>query len=120
MLLFLMIRRPPRSTRTDPLFPYTTLFRSIGSGRPSGKTAPAISPPRPFDRRREQRRKAGRARGRLFCGGRSRPRERNGPAGDPPLHNADEQIGSAHVLTTITNAHNVFRILLEKKKLITK
>src|SRR3546814_3273182 len=25
---FLMIRRPPRSTRTDPLFPYTTLFRS--------------------------------------------------------------------------------------------
>src|SRR3546814_14939379 len=29
--LFLMIRRPPRSTRTDTLFPYTTLFRS-GSG----------------------------------------------------------------------------------------
>src|SRR3546814_4008974 len=28
-LFFLMIRRPPRSTRTDTLFPYTTLFRSI-------------------------------------------------------------------------------------------
>src|SRR3546814_3687082 len=29
-----MIRRPPRSTRTDTLFPYTTLFRSIAwSGR---------------------------------------------------------------------------------------
>src|SRR3546814_14782416 len=27
-LFFLMIRRPPRSTRTDTLFPYTTLFRS--------------------------------------------------------------------------------------------
>src|SRR3546814_2540736 len=27
----LMIRRPPRSTRTDTLFPYTTLFRSVGS-----------------------------------------------------------------------------------------
>src|SRR3546814_4301145 len=27
-----MIRRPPRSTRTDTLFPYTTLFRSSGSG----------------------------------------------------------------------------------------
>src|SRR3546814_19725860 len=27
---FLMIRRPPRSTRTDTLFPYTTLFRSNG------------------------------------------------------------------------------------------
>src|SRR3546814_16751381 len=25
-----MIRRPPRATRTDTLFPYTTLFRSIG------------------------------------------------------------------------------------------
>src|SRR3546814_1253883 len=27
-----MIRRPPRSTRTDTLFPYTTLFRSPGKG----------------------------------------------------------------------------------------
>src|SRR3546814_6888057 len=30
-----MIRRPPRSTRTDTLFPYTTLFRSNASPRPS-------------------------------------------------------------------------------------
>src|SRR3546814_4050838 len=30
VLFFLMIRRPPRSTRTDTLFPYTTLFRSGG------------------------------------------------------------------------------------------
>src|SRR3546814_1292491 len=32
-----MIRRPPRSTRTDTLFPYTTRFRSVGpprKGRP--------------------------------------------------------------------------------------
>src|SRR3546814_14388973 len=29
-----MIRRPPRSTRTDTLFPYTTLFRSLVYGRP--------------------------------------------------------------------------------------
>src|SRR3546814_9685463 len=28
-----MIRRPPRSTRTDTLFPYTTLFRSLKEGR---------------------------------------------------------------------------------------
>src|SRR3546814_16335001 len=28
---FLMIRRPPRSTRTDTLFPYTTLFRSYSA-----------------------------------------------------------------------------------------
>src|SRR3546814_1388409 len=33
-LFFLMIRRPPRSTRTDTLFPYTTLFRS-DAGRAS-------------------------------------------------------------------------------------
>src|SRR3546814_12334136 len=31
---FLMIRRPPRSTRTDTLFPYTTLFRSKGADQP--------------------------------------------------------------------------------------
>src|SRR3546814_12718665 len=29
LFFFLMIRRPPRSTRTDTLFPYTTLFRSF-------------------------------------------------------------------------------------------
>src|SRR3546814_12506919 len=29
---FLMLRRPPRSTRTDTLFPYTTLFRSATPG----------------------------------------------------------------------------------------
>src|SRR3546814_1276050 len=54
-----MIRRPPRSTRTDTLFPYTTLFRSSrpsprrrGSGRGgTGSTAPPRpprrGPPRP-------------------------------------------------------------------------
>src|SRR3546814_18372104 len=35
LLFFVMIRRPPRSTRTDTLFPYTTLFRSAGSRRAS-------------------------------------------------------------------------------------
>src|SRR3546814_11018254 len=34
LLFFLMVRRPPRSTRTDTLFPYTTLFRSIGLQEP--------------------------------------------------------------------------------------
>src|SRR3546814_10004042 len=32
-----MIRRPPRSTRTDTLFPYTTLFRSARAAQPRGK-----------------------------------------------------------------------------------
>src|SRR3546814_17901482 len=31
-----MIRRPPRSTRTDTLFPYTTLFRSVRIARGGG------------------------------------------------------------------------------------
>src|SRR3546814_2579747 len=30
-----MLRRPPRSTRTDTLFPYTTLFRSLGADGPA-------------------------------------------------------------------------------------
>src|SRR3546814_439053 len=35
LFFFLMIRRPPRSTRTDTLFPYTTLFRSVAVRRQS-------------------------------------------------------------------------------------
>src|SRR3546814_9015096 len=36
LFCFLMIRRPPRSTRTDTLFPYTTIFRSTGALVPLG------------------------------------------------------------------------------------
>src|SRR3546814_7947110 len=42
-----MIRRPPRSTRTDTLFPYTTLFRSAGPrhhDRPGLDAAMAVDP----------------------------------------------------------------------------
>src|SRR3546814_13227546 len=53
-----MLRRPPRSTRTDTLFPYTTLFRSVRSGagrveldaaraRPDRKPCRPQPPPRP-------------------------------------------------------------------------
>src|SRR3546814_8214123 len=45
-----MIRRPPRSTRTDTLFPYTTLFRSVEHGDllvPEGAEGP------PYARRAE-------------------------------------------------------------------
>src|SRR3546814_12221007 len=38
-----MIRRPPRSTRTDTLFPYTTLFRSAAMTAPPA----AVLPPEP-------------------------------------------------------------------------
>src|SRR3546814_3310113 len=46
-----MIRRPPRSTRTDTLFPYTTLFRSLSRRRRHGAHR---------DRRHRRARKPGR------------------------------------------------------------
>src|SRR3546814_13957031 len=62
-----MIRRPPRSTRTDTLFPYTTLFRSIcsrsrrqsdpASGRPAVlRRAAFFTPDRGIRARSEERR----------------------------------------------------------------
>src|SRR3546814_5229174 len=61
---FLMIRRPPRSTRTDTLFPYTTLFRSAGgrvvtatsrrTPRRPPKSAPGSSPRRRTPSRRSE------------------------------------------------------------------
>src|SRR3546814_9484466 len=39
-----MIRRPPRSTRTDTLFPYTTLFRSYSAGTGHRRRAPPWRP----------------------------------------------------------------------------
>src|SRR3546814_11744235 len=49
-----MIRRPPRSTRTDTLFPYTTLFRSIGgisveTGKALGRDVTLAGLRRDFD-----------------------------------------------------------------------
>src|SRR3546814_4681225 len=41
-VFFLMIRRPPRSTRTDTLLPYTTLFRSLAAARVSAVSARTI------------------------------------------------------------------------------
>src|SRR3546814_7282251 len=48
-----MIRRPPRSTRTDPLFPYTTLFRSPHRRKRHGHaTRRRSTPPRPREKLR--------------------------------------------------------------------
>src|SRR3546814_15655852 len=44
LVFFLMIRRPPRSTRTDTLFPYTTLFR-VGWIAFRARSAVAAPPP---------------------------------------------------------------------------
>src|SRR3546814_18725047 len=85
---FLRLLRPPRSTRTDTRFPYTTLFRSPESAGPTGFGLPALSAShRAAD--------AGRAVVRA-C-----PRT------------ADRK---STRLNSVTNAHIVCRLLLEKKK----
>src|SRR3546814_14259330 len=53
-VFFLMIQRPPRSTRTDTLFPYTTLFRSFRilltpRSLPALLRLPALPPPLRLD-----------------------------------------------------------------------
>src|SRR3546814_4493237 len=94
---FLNLRRPPRSTRTDTLFPYTTLFRSLPylaqefyleyGDFDYWLTVPAD----------------------MIV------------AGSGELMNPDEvltkaqEIGRAHVCTPVTNAHLVCSLLLEKK-----
>src|SRR3546814_9346928 len=42
MVFFLMIRRPPRSTRTDTLFAYTKLFRSLSAKQEAASTLNAV------------------------------------------------------------------------------
>src|SRR3546814_17171271 len=71
-----MIRRPPRSTRTDTLFPYTTLFRSTGDR----------VPPVPGQLYRRARRGAagGRAPARRPAGGGGRLRAADQPRRRPP------------------------------------
>src|SRR3546814_15814161 len=53
---FLMIRRPPRSTRTDTLFPYTTLFRSAEKSAHSSARQVSLSRRHWHDHRHFQRR----------------------------------------------------------------
>src|SRR3546814_7453946 len=67
MFFFLMIRRPPRSTRTYTLFPYTTLFRSRGRDL----HVPELWPLRHL---REPRRRHKRVRDRGHGGWPARPR----------------------------------------------
>src|SRR3546814_3131716 len=72
-----MIRRPPRSTRTDPLFPYTTLFRSGADPVDGPRTIgidPALDRARRDDRQQDHRRARSVAR---RDGGRSRASARS-------------------------------------------
>src|SRR3546814_1754084 len=103
-----MIRRPPRATRTDTLFPYTTLFRSPACCRATSARARATSP----------------SRSAVPAGATARFSWLNGwlpgsarAAGLPDLPTAtSREIGRAHVCTPVTNAHLVCRLLLETNK----
>src|SRR3546814_1536009 len=130
-LFVLMIRRPPRATRTDTLFPYTSLFRSGRIGSASAAIGIRAGGFRSTC--------SGRRRRRLPISGFRRRMCRDiAGAGDQPgsfpvpinanllaaLHNLCNhaerkplgKIGRAHVRTPVTNAHLVCRILLENKK----
>src|SRR3546814_10264428 len=108
-----MIRRPPRATRTDTLFPYTTLFRSpVGGHRARRIRAcarrPLVAARMDADVRTPQRAAADRARRRrrLLAGQ---------PAGTVACA-AGAEIGRAHVCTPVTNSQLVCRHLLENKR----
>src|SRR3546814_4056899 len=96
-----MMRRPPRSTRTDSLFPYTTLFRSGFAEQLTVQTAP------PAHSETKQRADKNGTVGSVF--------RRNDQFGDQR-----PEIGRAHVCTPVTNAPLVCRLLLEKKKSYSK
>src|SRR3546814_2921540 len=100
-----MLRRPPRSTRTDTLFPYTTLFRSgalrrdaeacrLRSGE-SDAGFPDLRLPQSVGR-----------------DGRDPPRRREGGRGA----GEGRRDRKSTRLNSVTNAHLVCRLLLEKKK----
>src|SRR3546814_9467808 len=76
LFFFLMIRRPPRSTRTDTLFPYTTLFRSAlrapaRGPSPAPRSAGIRGRRRPLGRGTARRGRGGAERDRRLgsCGG---------------------------------------------------
>src|SRR3546814_3628389 len=119
-----MIRRPPSSTRTDTLFPYTTLFRS--PLRTSGVVALGhhmverivlrITRRSGLDDPLRTSENASLTVVRLLRLelGQLAVAAARGVNGTQALRGV--QIGRAHVLTPVTNAHLVCRLLLDKKK----
>src|SRR3546814_3190660 len=98
----IMIRRPPRSTRTDTLFPYTTLFRS--------ERCHPLSP----DGRRLLRPENG---GRCRCSGRDH-RARDEPPGTAPLVAGRSEEHTSELQSLMRISYAVF--CLKKKKKQTK
>src|SRR3546814_6333084 len=113
------LRRPPRSTRTDTLFPYTTLFRSPSIGWAGGRRFQRIG----LRRHRADVRVLPRNGKRTASAGAARPPlSPRGATGFTHLMQERPalEIGRAHVRTPVTNAHLVCRLLLEKQNKVTK
>src|SRR3546814_6174161 len=106
-----MRRRPPRSTRTDTLYPYTTLFRSFGNPA-LGKLAAEIF----LDIRFACLRTLNRDIGQDDVIARSGRHMRNAVAHQSRADHADLVDRKSTRLNPVTNAHTVCRLLLEKKK----
>src|SRR3546814_12639240 len=101
-VFFLMLRRPPRSTRTDTLFPYTTLFRS----------RPPLRRARPFDGDPCGPHGRGAARQRQ----RTRRRNRRDPAQPEQLKRSEEHTFELQSLMRISYA--VFCLKKKNNKII--
>src|SRR3546814_1262086 len=109
-----MVRRPPRSTRTDTLFPYTTLFRSLPRHLEDGARRPAPRLPR--------HQRPARRLGRHVAGRRSRRQgERQGGEDALPHQGAagrsEEHTSELQSLMRISYA--VFCLKKKKKILVT-
>src|SRR3546814_4169729 len=106
-----MSRRPPRSTRTYTLFPYTTLFRSEGRCTDEARRCePGLESHSGRGARRPLNLLLGELFSLLIPATASRRYRRSTRSCRP------RQIGRAHVWTPVTNAHLVCRLLLGQKR----
>src|SRR3546814_2131184 len=98
-----MIRRPPRSTRTDTLFPYTTLFRSLWNAAEQAETRKNSTVAREYEIALPAELSA-KARRDLALGLAREISERHGVAVDMAIHapgrEGDHRNHHAHLLTT--------------------
>src|SRR3546814_10701921 len=128
-----MIRRPPRSTRTDTLFPYTTLCRSgrdqaklergakrapLNQGSGTSMRGVSYVPIDACRHRSSRSRVPGLRAGHSFMWSRPPPdgRSQNAPGTPTFLGNYAEGDRKSTVCTPVTNAQLVCRLLLVKKK----
>src|SRR3546814_5383814 len=102
-----MSRRPTRSTRTDTLFPYTTLFRSVVAGASDNRNSGGgDAGTGKITGQRDSVAAIARRQRQVF----------DIRAGQFVTSVVADELGRAHVRTPVTNAHLVCSLLLEKQK----